>query len=203
MVHLLGIRNRLELRFLWLNPVLYSAPWFNHQRILRLNKLNNPLCPLLLKISTKKKSIKLGNYLHLALSSCESIWIWEPVAPCQWQMEAQRLPSHHPLPFMVSRDCLLSFVTQLQSSCCWGSCFSTLTAQLSWLSPWGLNFCSTSVSPELCEPRPALWGPISIAAFQAVAKQFGLEWSSKFSWQARSTHLHKQRKKMVGAVANS
>lgn len=32
----------------------------------------------------------MRTYLHLALSSCESIWIWEPVAPCQWQMESER-----------------------------------------------------------------------------------------------------------------
>ena len=71
MVHLLGIRTRLELRFLWLNPVLYSAPWFNHQRILRLNKLNNPLCPLLLKISTKKK------YKIRELFTSGFILLWE------------------------------------------------------------------------------------------------------------------------------
>lgn len=117
-VHL-GVRTRLELRFLLLNPVFSSVPWLNHQRIPCLNKLNNLLCPLLLKLSTKKKKYKMWQ-----LFTSGFIPLWEhldlsTVAPCQWQMEALRLPSHHPLPFMVSRDFLLSFVTQLQSSCCW------------------------------------------------------------------------------------
>lgn len=106
--------------------------WINHQRILCLNKLGDSCILYCWSFLPKEmKWIKIGELFTSGLVLLESIWISEQVALCQWQMEALRLPCHHPLPFMVSRDFLLSIVTQLQNSCCLGSCLARLIRQLS------------------------------------------------------------------------
>lgn len=139
-----------------------SAPiqdCLNHPIISCLSKLNNPVYPLLLKLSTrKKKSIKLGNCLHLALCSVRAFGFeskWHPASD-EWR-HPDRLPSLHPLPFMVSRDGLLSFVTQLQSSCWWGSHVPTLPAQPSYPSPPDLDPAVRGGSP-LCSGSPGQLG---------------------------------------------
>ena len=75
----------------------YAVHWFSHQRELHLNKLNKPLYPYCWRFRPKI-GMKLGNYLHLALSSCESIWIlesWQPVRD-KWRCR-DRLPVIHHL----------------------------------------------------------------------------------------------------------
>ena len=159
-VHL-GVRTRLELRFLLLVSVFSSVPWLNHQRIPCLNKLNNLLCPLLLKLSTKKKSIKCGNYLHLALSPCENIWIW-----AQWHPASDKWRLWDCLPIIR----YLLWCLGISCSPLWPSCKAAVVERLLLFHSHRAAFLSIPTGFKPLQQERQCWAPwakaISVGASQ-------------------------------------